>query len=63
MHVPERSHHEEASKYLGVKEPQGPKVYDNLRESDIQFWEREYGYRRGEPIEILNKKIRDKINR
>ena len=36
-------------------------MYENLRESDIQYWEKEYGYVRGEPISGLNKKIREKI--
>ena len=50
LHMPRISLDEEAPRYLGVRERPGPRVYDNLRESDIRFWEREYGYMRGEPI-------------
>ena len=46
VHYPQHSHDDEAPRYLGVNEPR-VKSYENVRESDIQFWEKEYGYRRG----------------
>lgn len=38
VHCPETAHEQEQSQYLGVKEYQGPKRYENLRESDIYIW-------------------------
>jgi hypothetical protein len=46
-----------------VKETTGPRIYENIRNSDIEFWEREYGYVRGESIHVLNEKIQKKIER
>ena len=61
VHIPEKSSEEEMPRYLGVRERSGSRVYDNVHESDLRFWEKEYGYKRGEPIEVLNRKIREKI--
>lgn len=60
--MPVHSHDNEAPKYLGLREG-SVKAYDNVRESDYEFWESEYGYKRGEPIEELNRKIREKCER
>ena len=38
IHVPEKVSDEEIPRYLGVKERSGQKIYDNVAESDIQFW-------------------------
>lgn len=47
LHYPERSHEDETSRYLGIREQRGPKTYENLRDSDVEYWEKEYGYVRG----------------
>jgi hypothetical protein len=54
IHYPEHSLESENPRYLGVKETTGPRIYENIRNSDIEFWEREYGYVRGESIHVLN---------
>ena len=39
VHYPQHSHKDEASRYLGVAETKSKK-YDNLREADLQYWEK-----------------------
>jgi hypothetical protein len=63
VHFPEHSLESENPRYLGIKEVEGPRIYENVQHSDVDFWEREYGYVRGESIYVLNQKIKQKIER
>lgn len=40
LHYPEKEHEQEQTRYLGVREQAGPRVYANLREQDILHWEK-----------------------
>ena len=67
LHLPQQHQHLHGEE-VAVEDTEsgsklGSKVYANLREEDFILWEQQYGYQRGDTVDSLNRKIREKIQR